>query len=54
MINVKISYIQIETPIYLYLVYIASSLLAIRYKIFFYLSLLISFIFFLFIVFSNS
>jgi competence protein ComEC len=54
MINIKISYIQIQTPLYLYIGYILSSIMAIRYKIFFYLSLFVSLIFFIFIVISNS
>ncbi len=53
MINIKISYIHIETPMLLYIGYIISSLIAIKYKIFFYLSLFISIIFFIFIAISN-
>ena len=50
MISIKISYIQIETPWYLYVGYIFTSLGAIRYRFLFYLSVFISLVLFVTII----
>ena len=52
LINAKMEFITIQTPLWLYITYILSSLLSIKYTFFFYLSVVISLVFFIFMLYS--